>query len=57
MDFTGYLLLGAIGLGVGALVGGLIGSAAGTDKKIQIEGMSGLEIEEAIYFTFCSSNF
>ena len=33
---------------IGAVCGGLIGADAGTDKKIQIEGKSELEISEAL---------
>ena len=33
---------------IGAIGGGLIGADAGTDKKIQIEGMSDLETKEAM---------
>jgi len=32
----------------GALIGAIIGAAAGKDKIIQIEGMTDLEIQEAL---------
>ena len=43
-------ILGGIFFGfiIGAVCGGLIGADAGTDKKIQIEGKSELEISEAL---------
>jgi hypothetical protein len=39
---------GAIGAAAGLLIGGVTGALLGTDKKIQIEGMSDLEINEAL---------
>ncbi len=42
------LILGAIGGGIGALIGALSGAIAGTDKTIQIEGMTDSEIQETI---------
>ncbi len=42
------LILGAIGGGIGALIGALSGAIAGTDKTIQIEGMTSSEIQEAL---------
>jgi len=42
------LFLGAIGAVVGLLIGGVTGALLGTDKTIQIEGMSDLEIQEAL---------
>ena len=33
---------------VGAIVGGIVGGVAGTDKTIQIEGMTDLEIKKAM---------
>ncbi len=48
-DDSAYMLWGGIlGGGAGLLVGALIGAVAGTDKTIQIEGMSDLEIREAL---------
>ncbi len=52
-DFYKFVNLGPVifatsGLAIGALVGASIGSAVGRDKTIQIEGMSNLEIEEAL---------
>ena len=48
-DFQGFVKHGAgIGAGVGLLLGVSIGSASGIDKTIQIEGMSALEIKEAM---------
>ena len=43
-------ILGGIFFGfiIGAVGGGLIGASEGTDKTIQIEGMSYLEIQEAL---------
>lgn len=43
-------ILGGIFFGfiIGAVCGGLIGADAGTDKKIQIEGKSDSEIQEAL---------
>ncbi len=41
-------LLGLIGGGIGALLGGFIGASAGKDKTIQIEGRSDLEIRETL---------
>ena len=43
-------ILGGLFFGfiIGAVCGGLIGADAGTDKKIQIEGMSDLEIRDAM---------
>ena len=43
-------ILGGLFFGfiIGAIGGGLIGADAGTDKKIQIEGMSDLEIRDAM---------
>jgi hypothetical protein len=45
-----WAILGyGLGLGaIGALLGGLIGASVGTDKTIQIEGMSDSEIREAL---------
>jgi len=37
-----------IGTPIGVLVGGIGGALAGTDKKIQIEGMTEWEILEAL---------
>ena len=45
-----WAILGyGLGLGaIGALLGGFIGASAGKDKTIQIEGMTGSEIQEAL---------
>jgi hypothetical protein len=37
---------GAIGAGIGVLIGGIIGSAVGIDKTLQLEGMTDSEIQE-----------
>jgi len=42
------LLLGAFGAAAGLLIGGVTGALLGTDKKIQIEGMTDLEISKAL---------
>ncbi len=43
------MVLGAmIGGCIGALIGGIVGAGYGIDKTIQIEGMSDLEIKEAM---------
>ncbi len=39
---------GAIGAIVGLVIGGITGELLGTDKTIQIEGMSDLKIQEAL---------
>ncbi len=39
---------GAIGAAAGLLIGGVTGALLGTDKKIQIEGMTDSEIKEAM---------
>ena len=45
----GQPVLGTIGFGIlGALLGGIIGTYMGTDKIIQIEGKSDLEIKEVL---------
>jgi len=44
----GRKILGVFGAVVGLLVGGTIGAVAGTDKTIQIEGMTDLEIRKAL---------
>ena len=48
-DFRGFVGYGAgIGAGVCVLLGVSIGAASGIDKTIQIEGMSALEIKDAL---------
>jgi hypothetical protein len=48
-DFQDFLWSGAlIGIGVWVLFGAIIGGRAGKDKTIQIEGMTDLEIQEAM---------
>ena len=48
-DFQDFLWNGAlIGAGIGVLLGVSFGTASGIDKTIQIEGMSDLEIREAL---------
>jgi len=42
------LMFGAIGAGIGSLIGGIVGAAVITDDTIQIEGMTELEIKEAL---------
>ncbi len=42
------LLVGAIGAVVGLVIGGATGALLGTDKTIQIEGTTDLEIKEAM---------
>jgi len=42
------LFFGAIGAVVGLLIGGAIGAVVGTDKTIQLEGMTDSEIQEAM---------
>jgi ribosomal protein L6P/L9E len=42
------IFLGVLGAIVGSLAGGTIGVVVGTDKTIQIEGMTDSEIEEAL---------
>ena len=42
------LFIGALGGAGGLLIGGVTGSLLGKDKAIQIEGMSELEIKEAL---------
>ena len=42
------LLFGAIGAAAGLLIGGITGELLGKDKTIQIEGMTDLEIQEAL---------
>ena len=42
------LIAGLLLVPIGALLGGFIGAAAGTDKKVQIEGMTDSEIREAL---------
>ena len=44
----GRKILGVFGAVVGLLVGGITGAMAGTDKTIQIEGMTDLQIQEAL---------
>ena len=39
---------GAIGAAAGLLIGGVTGALLGTDKKIQIEGMTNLEIQKTL---------
>ncbi len=41
-------ILGAFGAAAGLLIGGITGELLGKDKTIQIEGMTDLEIEEAL---------
>ena len=42
------LLFGSVTAVVGGIIGGLFGAAAGDDETIQIEGMTDLEIREAL---------
>jgi len=42
------LIFGLIGAAAGLLIGGVTGALLGTDKTIQIEGMSDLEIQETL---------
>ncbi len=42
------VLSGGVGAAAGLLIGGVTGTLLGTDKTIQIEGMTDLEIEEAL---------
>ena len=42
------VLSGGVGAIAGLLIGGTIGAAVGKDKTIQIEGMTDLEIQEAM---------
>jgi len=42
------VLVGGVGAVAGLLIGGTIGAAVGKDKTIQIDGMSDLEIKEAM---------
>ena len=42
------VLSGGVGAAIGLLIGGIVGAIAGTDKTIQIEGMSDLEIGDAL---------
>ncbi len=44
----GGLIFGSIGALIGTLIGGIVGAAVITDDTIQIEGMSDLEIREAL---------
>jgi hypothetical protein len=45
---TKALLYGFIFMDIGGLLGGIIGLIAGIDKKIHLEGMSDLEIQETL---------
>jgi len=47
-EAEGYLRGIAVFGGIGALLGAIIGSLAGTDETIQIEGMADSEIQEAL---------
>ncbi len=44
----GRKILGVFGAVVGLLIGGTIGAISGTDKTIQIEGMTDSEIQETL---------
>jgi len=46
--FEWYIIFGAVGASICAVVGGLIGALFGIDKTIQIEGMSEREISDAM---------
>ena len=48
IGFEWYLIFGAVGAGICAAGGALIGSLFGIDKIIQIEGMSEREISDAM---------
>ncbi len=48
VDFSVYCVFGAIGLGIGAVVGGIIGAVTSIDKKIHFVGMTDPEIRYAM---------